>query len=180
MGEVGYLDYRSNPGAYVYARVLDGLVEAKLALEMLSRGLMQNAAAKAFVSVKSIVSALVVNNISKLIEGKPDRERDWYENVGYSALTTGLIGISRDLRRLGIDVDRVVRIALSLHKFSYNGLDPNLVDYRNLHEVRDDVLEVVKWVIGVEVLFKGIWDDRLSREVEELRALLSRQGVNEG
>jgi len=39
MGEVGYLDYRSNPGAYVYARVLDGLVEAKLALEMLSRGL---------------------------------------------------------------------------------------------------------------------------------------------
>jgi len=32
----------------------------------------------------------------------------------------------------------------------------------------------------VEVLFKGIWDDRLSREVEELRALLSRQGVNEG
>ncbi|MFP3301976.1 MAG: hypothetical protein RXN84_06040 [Caldivirga sp.] len=26
-------------GAYVYARVLDGLVEAKLALEMLSRGL---------------------------------------------------------------------------------------------------------------------------------------------
>jgi Archaeal PaREP1/PaREP8 family. len=72
MGEVGYLDYRSNPGAYVYARVLDGLVEAKLALEMLSRGLMQNAAAKAFVSVKSIVSALVVNNISKLIEGKPD------------------------------------------------------------------------------------------------------------
>jgi len=84
------------------------------------------------------------------------------------------------LGRLGIDVDRVVRIALSLHRFSYNGLDPNLVDYRNLHEVRDDVLEVVKWVIGVEVLFKGIWDDRLSREVEELRALLSRQGVNEG
>jgi len=37
MGEVGYLDYRSNPGAYVYAKVLDGLVEARLALEMLSR-----------------------------------------------------------------------------------------------------------------------------------------------
>jgi hypothetical protein len=180
MGEAGYLDYRSNPGAYVYAKVLDGLVEARLALEMLSRDLMQNAAAKAFMSVKSIVSALVVSNISKLIEGKPDRERDWYENVGYSAPITGLIGISRDLGRLGIDVDRVVRIALSLHRFSYNGLDPNLVDYRNLHEVRDDVLEVVKWVIGVEVLFKGIWDDRLSREVEELRALLSKQGVNEG
>jgi len=66
MGEVGYLDYRSNPGAYVYAKVLDGLVEARLALEMLSRGLMQNAAAKAFMSVKSIVSALVVSNIQQV------------------------------------------------------------------------------------------------------------------
>jgi Archaeal PaREP1/PaREP8 family. len=68
-------------------------------------------------------------------------------------------------------VDRVVRIALSLRRFSYDGLDLNLVDYRNLHEVRGDVLEVVKWVIGVEVLFKGIWDDRLSREVDELISL---------
>jgi hypothetical protein len=38
MGEVGHLDYKGNPRAYVYAKVLDGLTEAKLALEMLSRG----------------------------------------------------------------------------------------------------------------------------------------------
>jgi len=38
MGEVGYLDYKGNPRAYVYAKVLDGLTKAKLALEMLSKG----------------------------------------------------------------------------------------------------------------------------------------------
>ncbi len=67
--EVGYLDYKRDPVAYVYAKVLDGLVEARLALEMLGRDLIQNASAKAFMSVKSIVSALVVKNFAKIIEG---------------------------------------------------------------------------------------------------------------
>jgi len=97
MDEVGYLDHKGNPRAYVYAKVLDGLTEAKLALEMLSSGLLQNAAAKAFMSVKSIVSALIVGNFSRLVEVVDGRRRVWYESVGYSAPTTGLIGISRDL-----------------------------------------------------------------------------------
>ena len=97
MNEVCYLDYRSNPRAYVYAKVLDGLTEARLALEMLSRGLLQNAAAKAFMSIKSIVSALIVSNFGKLVEVVDGKRRIWYESIGYSAPTTGLIGISRDL-----------------------------------------------------------------------------------
>ena len=176
MGEAGYLDYKGNPRAYVYAKVLDGLTEAKLALEILSRGLLQNAAAKAFMSVKSILSALIVSNFGKLVE-VVDGRRIWYERVGYSAPTTGLIGISRDLGRIGIDVDKVVRIALSLHRFSCNGLDPNLVDYGDLDEVRDDIIEVVRWVTEVEGLFRDVWDEGLGRGLEELRALLNRRGV---
>jgi hypothetical protein len=179
MGEVGYLDYKGNPRAYVYAKVLDGLTEAKLALEALSSGLLQNAAAKAFMSIKSIVSALIVSNFGKLVEVVDGRRRVWYESVGYSAPTTGLIGVSRDLGRIGIDVDKVVRIALSLHRFSYNGLDPNLVDYRDLDEVRDDIIEVIKWVTEVKGLFRDDWDEGLGRELEELRALLNRQGVKD-
>ena len=81
--------------------------------------------------------------------------------------------------RIGIDVDRVVRIALSLHRFSYNGLDPNLVDYRDLDEVRDDIIEVIKWVTEVKGLFRDVWDEGLGRELEELRTLLNRQGVKD-
>ncbi|MGC8543915.1 MAG: hypothetical protein ACP5NQ_08230 [Vulcanisaeta sp.] len=44
-------------------------------------------------SIKSIVSALIVKNLGKIIEGLDERRRAWYEDVGYSAL----IGISRDL-----------------------------------------------------------------------------------
>nr|WP_292000549.1 PaREP1 family protein [Caldivirga sp.] len=124
--------------------MLDGLVEARLALEMLNKDLLQNASAKVIMSSKSIISSLIVKNIDKIVEGKDTRERDWYENVGYSASTTGLIGISRDLRKLGIDVKLIVRMVLSLHRFSYNGLDPNLVDYRNLNEVKEDLVEVLK------------------------------------
>ncbi|ADY02123.1 PaREP1 family protein [Vulcanisaeta moutnovskia 768-28] len=172
--EVGYLDYRKDPRTYVYAKVLDGLVEAKLALEMLIRGLIQNASAKAFMSVKSIVSALIVKNLGKIIEGLDERRRAWYEDVGYSAPTTGLIGISKDLKRVGIDVEAVVRAALSLHRFSYNGFDPNLVDYMDVNEVKDDVIEIVNWVLTIKEFFKEDWNDRLERELSELMNILSK------
>lgn len=173
--EVGYLDYKRDPVAYVYAKVLDGLVEARLALEMLGRDLIQNASAKAFMSVKSIVSALVVKNFAKIIEGGVDeRRRAWYENVGYSATTTGLIGISKDLKKLGIDVEAVVKTALLLHRFSYNGFDPNLVDYRDTDEVKDDIIEVVSWALTIKELFRDIWDERLEQEERELMKLLER------
>ncbi len=173
------MDYRKDPGTYVYAKVLDGLTEARLALEMLGRGLVQNASARAFMSVRSIVSALIVKNFAKIIEGVDERRRAWYEDVGYSAPTTGLIGISKDLKKLGIDVEAVVKTALLLHRFSYNGFDLNLVDYRDLDEVKDDITEVVNWVLTIKELFLDVWDERLEREVGELRRLLGRYRLNE-
>nr|WP_243666315.1 hypothetical protein [Vulcanisaeta sp. JCM 16159] len=90
----------------------------------------------------------------------------------YSAPTTGLIGISKDLKKLGIDVEAVVKTALPLHRFSYNGFDPNLVDYRDADEVRGDIIEVVSWVLTIRELFRDVWDDRLEREEDELKRLL--------
>jgi len=54
----GYLDYKKDSKAYVYAKLYDSLVEGKLTLEMLERGLLQNASAKAFLSVKSLLVRL--------------------------------------------------------------------------------------------------------------------------
>ncbi|AWR95607.1 hypothetical protein DFR85_14430 [Acidianus brierleyi] len=111
----GYLDYKKDSKAYIYAKLYDSLVEGKLTLEMLERGLLQNASAKAFLSVKSAISALVVKNLNEIIKSKNEKEKYWYESVGYSAPITGLIGISKDLKKLGIDAENAVRIALSLH-----------------------------------------------------------------
>ena len=166
----GLLDYKKDPKAYVHAKIYDSLVEGRLSLEMLKRGLLQNASAKAFMSVKSAISALVVSNFDKLLEGKDEKEKFWYENEGYSAPTTGLIGISKDLKRLNIDVEKIVRIALSLHKFSYNGFDPNFVDYRNEKEVEDDIIEVVEWVVNLDSYFT--FDEKLKKEKEEIEKLM--------
>lgn len=82
-----------------------------------------------------------------------------------------MIRIARDLRRIGIDVENVVRIALSLHRFSYNGFDPNFVNYSEPREVEGDVLEVVEWLLGLDRYFR--FDERLEREREEVKKLLS-------
>ena len=168
----GYLDYKSNSKGYIYAKLYDSLVEGKLALEMLQKGLLQNASSKAFLSVKSAVSALVVKNLNEIIELKNEKEKYWYENVGYSAPTTGLIGISKDLKNLGIDAENVIRIALSLHKFSYNGFDPNFVDYRDSEEVISDIKEVIEWLLNLKYYFDDFWDEKLEKAKKELEELL--------
>ncbi|MGC9105462.1 MAG: PaREP1 family protein [Thermoprotei archaeon] len=173
----GFLDYKQRPRDYVYAKVYEALVEANLSLEMLRRGLLQNAASKAFLSVKSLISALVVSNFAKLIEKKPEKEKVWYETIGYSAPTTGLIGVAKDLKELGFEVETAVKTALLLHKFSYNGFDPNFVDYRDEREVREDVLEVLEWVVNARKYFKDVWDERLEKEREKLERGIAEEKV---
>ncbi|BDC17642.1 hypothetical protein HS5_05320 [Acidianus sp. HS-5] len=44
----GHLDYKKDYKAYIYAKLYDSLIEGKLFIEMLQRGLLQNASAKVF------------------------------------------------------------------------------------------------------------------------------------
>lgn len=168
----GYLDYKSDSKGYVYAKLYDCLVEGRSALEMMQKGLLQDASSKAFSSVKSAVSALVVKNLNEIIKLKDEREKYWYENVGHLAPTTGLIGISKDLKSLGIDAENVVRIALTLRRFSYSGFDPNFVDYRNSEEVVSDIKEVIEWLLNLKRYFDDLWDERLEKARKDLEELL--------
>ena len=111
-------DYKENPKSYIHMKVMESLVESRLTLEMLKRELLTNASSKAFISLKSFISALIVKDFDKIIQNKPEKEKEWYERIGYSVPTTGLIGVSYDLEKLGYNVSLVVRIALSLHSFS--------------------------------------------------------------
>jgi hypothetical protein len=174
----GFLDYKRDSKGYIYAELYDCLVEGRSALEMMQKGLLQDASSKAFLSVKSAVSALVVKNLNEIVKSKDEREKYWYENVGYSAPTTGLIGISKVLKSLGIDVENVVRIALTLHRFSYNGLDPNFVDYRNPEEVVSDIKEVIEWLLNLKHYFDEFWDERLEKARKDLEELLKTRSAD--
>ena len=141
----GYLDFKNKPREYVEARLREAEVEAALAEEMLRRELYQNAANKAYMALKALISALVVQRLDEL--ARDERKREWYERVGYAAPTTGLLRIARDLEALGLkDLEYVTRIALSLHRFAYNGFDPNFVDYTDVDEVESDIRRVVGFV----------------------------------
>jgi Archaeal PaREP1/PaREP8 family. len=148
---------------------METLTEGKLALEMLKKGMITNASSKAFITVKAMVSALVIKNFDKIVQSKSEKEKDWYERVGYSAPTTGLIGISYDLEKLGYDVQLIVKTALLLHSFSYNGFDPNFVNYKDKGEVERDILTVVEFIKrNIKKYFEDIWDEKLEDKLKEL------------
>ena len=88
--------------------------------------------------------------------------------VGRSAQTTGLIGVSYDLEELGYDVQLAVKTALLLHSISYNGFDPNFVNYRDKGEVERDVVTVIQFIKSSKEYFEDIWDEKLERELKEL------------
>ena len=52
---------------YVKARLLETLVEAQLALEFLGRGLVRNAAGKAFQAWRALLTALLKLEFDKLL-----------------------------------------------------------------------------------------------------------------
>ena len=53
---------------YVSARLLESLIEAGLALEFLDRGLVRNAAGKAFQSWRALMAALLRLELDKLLQ----------------------------------------------------------------------------------------------------------------
>lgn len=141
----GYLDFKTRPREYAKARLMEALTEAKLAEEMLNRELYQNAANKAFMALKALLSALVVLEVIEKI--RDEKRREWYTRVGYAAPTTGMLKIAKDLESLGYSgVELATRTVLTLRRFAYNGLDPNFVDYADLEEVEADVRQLVDYV----------------------------------
>ncbi len=62
--------------SYVEARLLEALIESRLALEFLSKGLIRNAAGRAFQAWRALVAALLRLELGKLrAMVKADEER---------------------------------------------------------------------------------------------------------
>ena len=158
--------------AYVKARLLEVLYDLKLALAMFNSGASRNAAGKAFGAVKALLSALVVENSAKIVQGKGEEERRWYERKGYTVPTHGMKSVGLDLAQIGFTaVDFLVDKALNLHDYQYNGFDPDFSPYMDKRAVRADMSFVVSEVLSnLKSWFQGVWDEELEREYSDLRA----------
>ena len=61
-----------------------------------------------------------------------------------------------------------MRIALTLHAFSYNGFDPNLANHRNEEEEKD-IMSIIQFLTNnVKKYFEDTWNEELEKELKAL------------
>jgi len=137
---------------YASARLLEALVEAKLAIDFLKRGLTRNAAGKAFQAWRTVLAALLKLELDRLKAlAKTEEERRWLEERAVPWVPiTKMIPLSQMLRELGYrDVAFITDRALNLHDYQYHGPDPDMAlsKYRTREEAARAVVELVSAVV---------------------------------
>jgi len=161
---------------YISARLLESLVEARLALEFLQRGLVRNAAGKAFQAWRALLAALLRLELGRLLGVVGDEEgRRWLaERAVPRVPTSRLVTLSKLLSDVGhAGLLQATALALALHDYQYNGPDPDMAlsKFRNREEAAAAVLELVREVVRrVEQLRPGVrWDAELEATLKALR-----------
>ncbi len=134
---------------YVSARLLEALVEGRLAAEFLKRGLVRNAAGKAFQAWRALLAALLRLELERLKAlAKSEDERRWLETVAVPRLPTGRIkALSQMLEEAGhVGITHSTNTALNLHDYQHHGPDPDtaLSKYRNREEAARDTALLLK------------------------------------
>ena len=170
---------RPSNAAYVEARLLEALEEARLALEYLERGLTRNAAGKAFQAWKALLAALLRLELERLKAlAKTEEERRWLESKAVSrVLTTRMKELARLLRDVGHEgITFVTALALDLHEYQYHGPDPDMAlsKYATRESTAADVVELLQELTKRIEALKGRvrWSDELERALEEVRRAL--------
>ncbi|MEM0463227.1 PaREP1 family protein [Pyrobaculum sp.] len=160
---------------YATARLLEALIEARLALEFLQRGLVRNAAGKAFQAWKALLAAILRLELDKLAQtAKTDEEkRRLAEKAVPRVPTTRMKALSQLLEEIGhANISAWTSVALNLREYQYNGPDPDLAAsmYRSREEAAKDVVLLVAEIAKrAEALRQRV---KWSAELEEaLRAL---------
>ena len=166
---------------YVSGRLLEALVEGRLALEFLQRGLVRNAAGKAFQAWRAFLAALLRLELERLkAVVKTEEERRWLESTAVPRVPTSrLTALSQMLEEVGHwGIAAWTAMALKLHDYQYHGPDPDMAlsKYRNSEEAARDVVLLVKELARrVEALRQRVkWGDELEKALSELNAGLGR------
>jgi len=137
---------------YISARLLEALVEARLSLEFLKRGLTRNAAGKAFQAWRATLAALMRLELERLKAlAKSEEEQRWLEEGAVPRVpTTRMIPLSHMLEELGYrDVGFITDRALNLHDYQYHGPDPDMAlsKYRTREEAAAAVRSLARAVL---------------------------------
>ena len=163
---------------YVEARLLEALVEARLALRFLREGLTRNAAGKAFQAWKALLAALLRLEFEKLKSlAKSDEERRWLESTAVPRVpTTKMKTLARMLEEVGHGaISAWTDKALDLHDYQYHGPDPDMAlsMYTTREEAAADIVMMVREIIRrVEALKSRVWSRELEKALEELKQAL--------
>jgi thermostable 8-oxoguanine DNA glycosylase len=172
---------RPSDAAYVEARLLEALGEARLALEFLERSLTRNAACKAFQAWKALLAALLRLELDKLkAVVKTEEERRWLESRAVPRVPSAKMKeLSRLLRDVGHEgITFVTDKALDLHDYQYHGPDPDAVlsKYTTRESAAADVVELIQELAKRIETLKGRvkWSDELEKALEEVRRALAR------
>jgi hypothetical protein len=166
--------FTREPEKYSRLRLLEALQELYLSIEMLKEGYTRNSASKLFLSWKALMSSLVVSNFNKIIEKKKKEGKEddikWYLRIGYSAPTTGLMGIARDLEDLGFKgLVNLTTAMLGIHKYAYNGLDEDISPFHS----RKDAIIALKELIKSEIDIVNV--NSLDEEEKELLEKIKKE-----
>jgi len=163
---------------YASARVLETLVDARLALDFLRRGLTRNAAGKAFQAWRAVLAALLKLELERLkATAKSEEERRWLEERAVPRVPTSrMVPLSLMLEQLGYeDVAYITDRALNLHDYQYHGPDPDMAlsKYRTREEAALAVKSLVKAVIRYTEALKSrvAWTEEHERVLKELKEL---------
>jgi len=137
---------------YASARLLEALVEARLALEFLRRGLTRNATGKAFQAWRAVLAALLKLELERLkAAAKTEEKRRWLEERAVPRVPTSrMVPLSLMLEEVGYDdVVALTNLALNLHDYQYHGPDPDMAlsKYRTREEAALAVKSLVKAVM---------------------------------
>ncbi|ABO07692.1 PaREP1 family protein [Pyrobaculum calidifontis] len=136
---------------YASARLLEALVEARLALDFLRRGLTRNAAGKAFQAWKAVLAALLKLELERLKAlAKAEEEKRWLEERAVARVpTTKMLSLSQLLKEVGYrEVPAWTSLALDLHDYQYHGPDPDMAlsKYRTREEAAYFIRSLVEVV----------------------------------
>jgi hypothetical protein len=171
---------RPTDAAYVEARLLEALGEARFALEYLERGLTRNAACKAFQAWKALLAALLRLELERLkAVAKTEEERRWLESKAVPRVpTTKMKPLARLLEAMGHDgLALWAGNVLLLHDYQYHGPDPSgeLSKYATREDAVADILSAVQELARrIETLRGRVkWGDELEKALQELRRALT-------
>ena len=165
---------------YISARLLETLTKANLALEFLGKGLVRNAAGKAFQAWMAFLASLLRLELDRLVQiVRSDEERRWLTDRAVPRIPKGRMkALSQMLEEAGHPgLSLGTALALDLHDYQYDGPDPDMAvsKYRSRVEAAVDVKLLVRELVRrVEELKPRVrWSDELENALKMVKEALS-------